>query len=277
MPTLYVNDTHLYYEIYGEGKETLVFSHGYLMDHSMFAGQIDILRKYFRCFVYDHRGHGKSKVHKKDETTDYSMQTLVIDAALLIQHLNLGPVHFVGMSTGGFVGLRLALWYPLLLRSLFIMNSSAEAEPPAALKKNNTMLWVAQYLGWFPVIYKVLPILFHSSFLKDPHRRKEVNAWRKKITRQKLKGIVPFGKGIMDRKCILKEIHKITHPTGVLSSADDIPTPPEKIDNIAHRIPNVWRYHVTQAGHSVAIEKPDEVTYALMDFYIQIKVLGGRY
>ena len=138
------------------------------------------------------------------------------------------------------------------------------------------MLWVAQYLGWFPVIYKVLPILFHSSFLKDPHRRKEVNAWRKKITQQNLKGIVPFGKGIMARGSILGDIYQITLPTGVLSSADDIPTPPEKIDNIAHRIPNVWRYHVIEAGHSVAIEKPDEVTNALMYFYAHIKAIKKK-
>ena len=32
-----------------------------------------------------------------------------------------GPVHFVGLSMGGFVGLRLALHHPELLRSLTLM------------------------------------------------------------------------------------------------------------------------------------------------------------
>ncbi len=39
MPTIKVNNTELYYEESGSGPETIVFAHGLLMDHTMFAAQ----------------------------------------------------------------------------------------------------------------------------------------------------------------------------------------------------------------------------------------------
>ena len=40
---------------------TVVFSHGFLMDGSMFATNIEALRRDFRCIVWDQRGFGHAK------------------------------------------------------------------------------------------------------------------------------------------------------------------------------------------------------------------------
>jgi len=44
MPYAAVNGQKLYYEDTGEGASVLVFSHGLLMDHTMFAPQAEALK-----------------------------------------------------------------------------------------------------------------------------------------------------------------------------------------------------------------------------------------
>lgn len=51
MPHIEVNGARLYYEIHGEGDETVVFSHGLLMSSKMFRAQIEALKSKYRCIA----------------------------------------------------------------------------------------------------------------------------------------------------------------------------------------------------------------------------------
>jgi hypothetical protein len=44
-----VNNVELYYQSVGNEPETILFSHGYLMNNTMFNGQIDVFKDRFRC------------------------------------------------------------------------------------------------------------------------------------------------------------------------------------------------------------------------------------
>ena len=114
MPHIEVNGTRLYYEETGDGPETIVFSHGLLMSGDMFAAQVEYFSDRYRCIVYDHRGQARSAVTDRG----YDMDTLTGDAAALLQARVDGPCHFAGLSMGGFVGMRLAIRQPELLKSL---------------------------------------------------------------------------------------------------------------------------------------------------------------
>src|SRR5213078_2875597 len=111
MPKLSVNGVELHYEDSGSGPP-VVFSHGLLWSGRMYAAQVATLADRHRCITYDHRGQGQSPV----SPTAYDMDTLAEDAAALIEKLGALPCHFVGLSMGGFVGLRLAIRRPELLR-----------------------------------------------------------------------------------------------------------------------------------------------------------------
>ena len=124
MPHINCNNSSLYYVDEGSGAETIVFSHGLLFSHEMFRKQIDHFKSRYRCIAYDHRGQGQSEATK----TGYDMDSLFLDAVALIENLQLGSVHFVGLSMGGFVGMRLAARKPDLVKSLTLMETSAETE-----------------------------------------------------------------------------------------------------------------------------------------------------
>src|SRR5712691_9045337 len=77
MPTIKVNGVNLFYKESGSGPEAIVFSHGLLMDHTMFEPQRAVFEKQYRVIAYDHRAQGESE----DPGSGYDMGTLTEDAA----------------------------------------------------------------------------------------------------------------------------------------------------------------------------------------------------
>src|SRR5262249_4732697 len=122
MPLRTVNGVRLNVEDVGTGPETIVFAHGLLWSGGMYAAQVKSLRDRYRCVTFDFRGQGQSEV----TPGGYDMDTLTQDAKALIEDLGVAPVHFVGLSMGGFVGFRLAARHASLLRSLVILESAAD-------------------------------------------------------------------------------------------------------------------------------------------------------
>lgn len=263
MSKVRVNNAELYYQSVGDCAETILFSHGYLMDNTMFKAQIDAMKPQFRCIAYDHRGHGQSEVTKDG----YELDNLVTDAISLIESLEVGPVHFVGVSAGGFVGMRVALRRPDLLKSLILIDTTAEAESEQALKQNNLLLWMVKNVGWWAVIGQVMPILFHKSFLESEARKTEVEKWKRIMTGQDKKGIVPFGKGTFMRDNVLDQLAGLSLPVAVIVGKEDVTTPPEYSQRMADVIPDAKMYTIPDAGHFAAIEKPALVNEAMQDFF----------
>jgi len=266
MPTIKVNNANLFYAEKGQGKETLFFSHGYTLDNTMYRAQIDKLSENFRCIAYDQRGHGKSEVTKDG----YDLYNLVDDAIALIETLKLGPVHFVGMSAGGYVAMRTALKRPDLVHSLVLMDTAGDAETDKDLKQLNMMLWVLKNIGWFPVKSAVLAKLFHKDFLNDKSRKSEVAHWKRHIVSHDRKAMVPFGKAIFGRDDVLEKLKGIKVPATVIVGEHDESTPPEKSQDMANMIPNATLHTIAGAAHMAVVEKPEEVTEVMIDFYNKI-------
>ncbi len=263
MPHIKVNGTQLYYQSEGEGAETIVFSHGYLMNNNMYKDQVAQLKQHFRCICFEHRGHHRSEI----ASDGYHMDNLVNDAIGLIEGLGLGAVHFVGMSTGGFVGMRIALRRPELLQSLVLMDTSAENEPAKALRRNNLMLATVRALGWWPVIGKVVSLMFHQAFLRDPSRQQDKAYWRSAVLQNDKKAMYAFGKAIFARDNVLPQLGMVDLPVAVIVGEYDTLTPVSRSRKIVAAIANSKLYLIPDAGHSAAIEKPTEVNNALLDFY----------
>jgi len=102
---------------------TVVFGHGLLFSGWMFREQVAALQDTYRCVTIDWRGQGDSPPGPA-----YDMDSLAGDAIALIEKLGTAPVHWVGLSMGGFVGQRVAARRPDLVRSLTLLDTSAEHE-----------------------------------------------------------------------------------------------------------------------------------------------------
>jgi len=114
---------NLHYEEYGHGTPLLLV-HGLGSSTLDWEEQIPTLAARYRVIVPDVRGHGRSDKPRER----YSIAGFSADLVALIEHLNLEPVHFVGLSMGGMIGFQLGVDQPQLLRSLCIVNSAPEVK-----------------------------------------------------------------------------------------------------------------------------------------------------
>ena len=262
MPKIVSNGIQLHYEEMGSGPETIVFSHSYLADHTHFMPQMQALKDRYRCIAYDHRGHGQSTI----ADDGYDMENLYADAVGFIEALDCAPCHFIGLSTGGFIGVRLGIRRPDLLKTLVLMDTSADAEPDDAVRQYRQMMFVVRWIGYWPVIGRVMPIFFASKFLNDPARQEEVKAWKNRFMANDRRAIVKFGRGIFSRTSCYEDLDKIQTPTLVIVGADDTAQPLERAERITGRIPGATLRVIPDAAHLCTVEEPAAVTSAIEEF-----------
>ena len=227
----------------------------------MFEAQVAELSKTYRVIAYDHRGQGKSEV-----MGPFDMDMVADDAAALIRQLGNGPVHFLGLSMGGFVGMRLAARHPELIRSLVLLDTSAQAEPTENLPQYKLLNGIVRWVGIIPPIAKkVMKIMFAHSWLKNSANAASINRWKKEMSSNK-KSITGPVEGVIYRKGVEEELVKITCPTLVIVGDEDVATTPEKAAFIQKGIRGSKLEFISGAGHSSCIEKPEEVNRLLKEW-----------
>jgi pimeloyl-ACP methyl ester carboxylesterase len=258
---LRVNGTELYYEDTGGGGPAILFSHGLLWDTSLFAPQIAALKSRYRCVAYEHRGQGRSA---DSDLRSIDMDTLFADAVALIEALDLKPVHVCGLSMGGFVAMRLGARRPDLVRSLLLLETSADPEPPKNLCRYRLFEWIACYFGVGPVVDAIMP-MFGKSALSDPARAAEREAWRRQL-RSNRPSLWRAVNGVIERPSVYHELSRITAPTLVIVGEEDTVTEPAKAERIAAAIAGAKLVRIPRAGHIVTLEQPQAVTQAIGGF-----------
>lgn len=264
MPEIAVNGTRLFYEDTGPGSsgETVVFSHGLLWNSELFAPQLAHLRDRYRVIAYDHRGQGRSA---DDPSRCIGMDTVYEDAVALIEALQLKPVHFAGLSMGGFVAMRLGARRPDLVRSLMLLETSADPEPAENVPKYRRLNFVARWFGLGLVAARVMPIMFSEDFLTDPARATERAHWRRKLTANR-RSIWRAVNGVIERQGIYAELNRIACPVLIVVGEQDVATTPAKAERLHAGIPRSRLVRIAKAGHSSSIEQPAAVNAALDDF-----------
>jgi len=140
-----VNGENLYYEDTGGPGPAVIFSHGLLMDGTMFAAQVAELRSYYRCITWDERAHGRTA---GAECPPFSYYDSADDLAALLRHLEIERAVLAGMSQGGYLSMRCALTYPDLVRALILIDTQALPEDPAKIPGYLQMIdvWAKQGL-----------------------------------------------------------------------------------------------------------------------------------
>jgi 3-oxoadipate enol-lactonase len=269
MPKLRVNGADLWYEEQGSGPETVVFAHGLLWSGRMFDAQVAALAGRYRCVTFDFRGQGRSEVTRDG----YDMDTLAADAAALIHALGCAPCHFVGLSMGGFIGMRLAARRPELIRSLVLMETSADAEPSANVPRYRLLGAVGRVFGRAGlrlVSGKVMRIMFGRTFLSDPARATERTLWKERMLENDRVGVHRALGGVIDRRPVYGELAKIQVPTVVMVGDEDVATVPGKSERIHAAIAGSRLVVIPGAGHTASVEQPELVTSALEAFLLSL-------
>ena len=258
MPFALVNGQNIYFEDTGGRGPALVFSHGLLMDHSMFVPQIDALSGRYRCISWDERGHGRTA--DPQQCAPFSYYDSADDLAALLDHLGVGQAVLVGMSQGGFLSLRCALIHPEVVRALVLIDTQAGLEDEEAARQLGALFkaWIENGLS-DDMATMAEQVVIGNGWPGAAAWREQ---WRQ-ITPVNLAHSVA---ALAMRDDITPRLASINVPVLVIHGADDIAIPPRKAREMAEAMPQARYVEIEGAGHAANLMQPAQVNAAMERF-----------
>jgi pimeloyl-ACP methyl ester carboxylesterase len=246
----------MYYEARGEG-EPLLLIHGLGSSTEDWEAQVEFFAKRFRVVSYDVRGHGKSSKPR----SRYSVPQFAADAAALIEHLQLGPAHVLGISMGGMVALQLTVDRPDLVRSLTVVNSGPEMvlrtwRQKIAIYQRFAIVRMMGMRRMGQVLSKaLLPLPEHAS-----HRQRFVERWARNhpgAYLRSLRALIGW--------TVTQRLGTIACPTLILTADMDY-TPVAFKQWYTAQIPGAELAVIAGARHMLPVERPNEFNEAVANF-----------
>lgn len=249
-----VNGQRISYTDHGGDGPPVIFSHGFLMDGSMFDAQVSELSGEFRCITWDERGHGESPVDGP-----FTYWDSADDALALLDELGITSAVFAGMSQGGFLSLRAALRAPERVRGLILIDTQSGVEDPEALP-----LYVAMNDEWLAngpaAVQEVVATLIFGPGI-------DVLPWYDKwnaLDRSKFKDTFQT---LVGRDDITDRLGEITAPSLIVHGSADAAIPMWRAEQLQEGLANVRELVVVEgAGHAANMSHPDQVNAAISRF-----------
>lgn len=118
----------LFYEIYGDGPETMFFPPTWAIVHSrIYKAQLPYFSERFRCITFDGRGNGKSD--RPAHVAAYSLDNYVDDVLAVMDATNVGKCILVGLSFAGTLACIVAAHHPERVKAAILAGISATIGP----------------------------------------------------------------------------------------------------------------------------------------------------
>lgn len=257
MSTAPINGVTVSYSDTGGDGEPVVFSHGYLMDSTMFDRQVAALVPEYRVITWDQRGFGGSRA-----TGEFSFWDSAADLLGLLDHLGIERAVLAGMSQGGFAGLRAALLAPDRVRALVLIDSQAGQEDPAVAPAYEQLDQIWQDQGPAPVQDVVAAII-----LGPPDGPVDYAPWFAKwATADRAELHLSF-RCLMDRDDVTGRLGEISCPALIVHGSADAAIPVAKAEAVQTGLGGPTELVLIDGGsHAANLSHPDQVNVALLEF-----------
>ncbi|HEX4618140.1 MAG TPA: alpha/beta fold hydrolase [Steroidobacteraceae bacterium] len=224
----------------------LVLIPGLLASARLFAPQIPMLWRLGPLTVAD---------HTRDDSMDAIARRILASA----------PPRFAlaGLSMGGYICFEILRQEPGRVARLALLDTSARADTPEATAMRRTQMALAAEGRLGEVVETqfermVHPLHRNDTRLRDLNRLMGEDVGPEAFVRQQT--------AIIGRPDSLPTLAAIGCPTLVLVGEQDELTPPARAAEIADGIPGAQLMTVPECAHLSTIERPREVTRALVDW-----------
>lgn len=228
---LYIRGATIHYEERGEGK-VLVLLHGNAGSHRYFERQIEFFSNYYRVIAFDSRGHGKSEFGD----TPLTIRNMAEELHQALEMLSIDHCYLLGFSDGGNIALQYGILFPERVDAMAVVAANVD---PSALDKVTRFSY-----GCLHKITKALGKIFRRS-----HQLSQI-----------------FRLVAEDPDISLEELKHILWPTLVMAGERDV-VDREHTKDIAAHIPNAQLEIISETGHGLLKDKPDEVNPLILKFF----------
>ena len=226
----------------------------------MWDPQVRALSADHNVLAVDIRGHGESAV----PAVDYTISSLADDVIELLDRLDIGAAHVVGLSLGGAIAQYLAAHSPSRVQTLTLLCTSAKFGEPtgwldraAFVRSNGTASLADAVVGrWF-----------------SPEFAGPLDRWVAMVAATPDEGYARCCEALAhwDGRA---DLVRITAPTLVIAGAQDPATTPVDLRAIADAIPNSTLHVLDPGAHLVNVEQPDAVSKLIADHIASPTVRG---
>ena len=278
MPFVEVEDGRLYYDVSGKGP-SLVLIHGAWASHEWWRWQVPELSKDYQVLSLDIRGHGHSSPLK----AAYSVDGFTRDLESFLQKVEIDQAVLVGWSMGGIISMEYCLNHPSKVRALILIATRGHRNPQ--MKRRIMFQYLQARLSLLmdftsPRKYDRAAEGFSGeqervkrevANMLSPTTPREVFDWvMDDITNKPRENYFEVAKSIWNWEAG-EELKRINVPTLIMVGEKDSRTPPRFSHLLHAEIPNSRLVIVKDAGHCLALERPQVVNAETIKF---LKSLG---
>jgi 3-oxoadipate enol-lactonase len=244
------------------GSCPVLLLHGLGADGGSWTLQLPALAEAgFRPIAPDVAGFGRSPYDRGG----WTIRRMALQMADLLEELQCGPAHVVGISMGGVIAQQFALDFPDLTRKLVLANTFAVLRPANAagwlyfiqrLILVNTLglaaqaRFVAGRIFPGPQQEPLRELLVTSISQADP------GAYRRAM----------FSLGTFDSR---RWLDRIQAPTLVITGALDTTVGTVRQEELAAAIPGARHVVIPEAGHAVSVDQAESFNRELLGFLKQ--------
>jgi 3-oxoadipate enol-lactonase len=264
MPNLTIPGVELALDDQGTGRP-LVLIHGFPMDHSIWAQQVQSLATHYRVITPDLRGSGRSSI----TPGKVAVEQWADDLAAMLDALKITePIVLGGLSMGGYVAFRFFQAHRSRLAGLILCDTKAVADTPqAAAGRLETAQRLEREGGQF-LADTMLPRLLAPATLEG--KPEVVDRLRQIILAGDPVGYAATSRGLAERPNFTPLLPKIDCPTLLIVGRQDAISTVAEMNAIARAIPGSRIIEIDNAGHVTPLEAPAEVTAAMEQFLSEL-------
>ena len=244
------------------GGTPVLLLHPAGLDLTYWGDQIAALSAHYDTVALDLPGHGLTPGTAQDWVLD-SLAHLV---ASVLESLEVGAVHVVGMSLGGFIAQALALGHPDVVASLTLVDTSATFVP-AGRDAMRQRAAAAREHGMAAVIDATL-----ERWITAGTRARRPDLVQR-LTTTLLADDPTVHAALWDMLAGLDrvaDLPRISAPTLVVVGEDDSSSPVPAAVQLRDGIPGARLRVVPDAAHLAALERPDVVSGHLIAFLAEV-------
>ena len=247
----------LYYEVHGEagdGRSTILLSHGFSATSAMWQGQIAPFTRTHQLVLWDMRGHGRSD--DPDDPGLYSEAATVGDMAAILDAVGARSAIIGGLSLGGYMSLAFHKAYPERTEALLIIDTG-----PGFKKDEAREAWNMRSHGTAARLEaEGLASLASAS------------AERARSRHRGARGLAHAARGMLTQRDagVIGSLPNIKVPALVLVGSRDMPFL-AATDYMAGKIPGATKVIIEDAGHAANIDQPAAFNAAVVTFLATLR------